>query len=54
MNHCVFKDLRDVGFSPNIAATIMQRRPFAAVDDLLNVPGVNGKLYQIVKHKVKV
>jgi len=54
LNACTFKDLRAIGFSPNIAANVMQHRPYQKVEDLLRVPGMNRTGYQILSLKVKV
>ena len=54
INTAGFIDLRKVGFSDNIAVTIIGKRPYSAVEDLLNVPGVNGKMYNIIAPRIKV
>jgi DNA uptake protein ComE-like DNA-binding protein len=54
LNTCVFKDLRAVGISPNIAATIIQTRPFSSVEELRGVPGITDVGFAIISKRVKV
>ena len=54
VNTCVFKDLRAVGISPNIAATIIQTRPFSSVEELRGVPGITDVGYAIISKRIKV
>lgn len=54
LNTCVFNDLRKIGVSPNIAANIIQSRPFTSVDDLTRVAGLNKCFFNILREKVTV
>lgn len=54
LNTCVFGDLRKIGVSPNIAANIIQAKPFKKTEDLLLVPGVTRNLFNILREKVSV
>ena len=54
LNTCVFNDLRKIGVSPNIAANIIQSRPFTSVDDLSRVAGLNKCFFNILREKVTV
>lgn len=54
LNKCSFNDLRKIGVSPNIAANIIQTRPFQTVDDLSRVAGINKSFFNILREKVTV
>lgn len=54
LNKCSFNDLRKIGVSPNIAANIIQARPFQTVDDLSRVAGISKSHFNILCEKVTV
>ncbi|MBR4856327.1 MAG: helix-hairpin-helix domain-containing protein [Bacteroidaceae bacterium] len=54
LNTCYFKDLRAIGCSPNIAASILHARPFQTVDDLSRVAGISKSHFNILREKVTV
>lgn len=52
INSCSFDDLRHLGFSANIAATIIDGRPYEAISDIQSLPGVSSIMYQLVEKKI--
>lgn len=52
INHCTQTQLKKIGFSDALARAVVAKRPFDSVKDLRNVPGMNGKKYQIFEPKV--
>lgn len=52
INHCTQTQLKKVGMSDGLARAVVAKRPFQSVADLKNVPGMNGKKFQIFEPKV--
>lgn len=54
LNSCKFVDLRRIGFSDNMAANIINHRPYKSVEDLRMVPGVTSIMYNLTESKLRV
>lgn len=52
INHCTQTQLKKVGMSDALARAVVAKRPFDSVADLKNVPGMNGKKFQILEPKL--
>jgi competence ComEA-like helix-hairpin-helix protein len=52
VNHCTQTQLKKVGMSDGLARAVVAKRPFNSVADLKNVPGMNGKKFQIFEPKL--
>lgn len=52
INHCTQTQLKKIGMSDGLARSVVAKRPFGSVADLKNVPGMNGKKFQIFEPKL--
>lgn len=52
INSANFSKLRAIGFSNGVVLAVINGRPYKTVEDLKKVPGVNSRLFDIVKPRV--
>lgn len=52
INSCTFADLKRLGFSTNIALTIIEGRPYKTISDLRKLNGMTSIMYQLVEKKI--
>lgn len=52
INRCVYADLKHLGFSVNIALTIIEGRPYKSTQDLRKLPGMTSIMFQLVEKKI--
>lgn len=53
INHCTITALKKLGFSLPMARLIVSRRPYNAVADLKNVPGMKATQFRIMEPKLR-
>ena len=54
INTASFQQLRWAGFSNNLTLNVISNRPFAKMEDLMRVPGMNQKIFNEVKKRACV
>lgn len=52
INSCDFAALKRLGFSTNIALTIIEGRPYKAISEIRSLPGLTSIMYQLVEKKI--
>lgn len=52
INSCVYADLKHLGFSVNIALTIIEGRPYKSIQDLRKLNGMTSIMFQLVEKKI--
>lgn len=52
INSCSFADLKHLGFSTNMALTIIEGRPYKTIHDLRMLPGMTSIMFQLVEKKI--
>jgi competence protein ComEA len=52
INTAKFSELRSVGFSSNVVLTIINNRPYAKIEDIKKLQGVNSAMFGIVQNKL--
>lgn len=52
INTATFTQLRGIGLTNNIVLGVINGRPYKSVEDIKNIPGINAKMYGIIKERI--